>query len=184
MPQSLAKPAPKRTGYPALSQPRAAKFWPALGFAALSGSRATSGPAFLSQYLAHQAWAPGLAKSPLRFLAMPAVATTLKVLLAGECVGDKMPSAGNRIIPQQLGARTVSGALVGATWYKAQGGSAFKGAVVGGLVTAASTFITFYLRTGISEKTGIASALVGAGEDALVLASGTALVKSQQKSQA
>lgn len=160
---------------------RGAKFWPALGFAALSGSRANSGPAFISQYLSHQAWAPGLAKSPLRFLAKPAVATGLQLMLAGEFVGDKMPSAGNRIIPQQLSARTLSGALVGAAWYKAQGGSAVKGAVVGSLGAIASTFITFYLRTGISKATGVASALVGAAEDALVLASGTALVKSQQK---
>ncbi|MGI4737278.1 MAG: DUF4126 family protein [Janthinobacterium lividum] len=183
MPYSPSKSAFKRVGHPAASKPtapRGAKFWPALGFAALTGSRATSGPAFLSHYLASQALAPGLAKSPLRFLAKPGVATAFKVLMAGEFVGDKMPSAGNRIIPQQLSMRTASGALVGATWYKAKGGSALTGALVGGLGTALATFLTFYLRTGISEKTGVASALVGAGEDALVLASGSALVKSQK----
>jgi len=163
----------KKSASPAA--PRAAKFWPALGFAALTGSRATSGPTFLSEYLSQRALAPGLAGSPLRFLAKPGVASLLKVLTAGELVGDKLPNTPNRIVPQQLTTRAASGALVGATWYKAQGGSAVKGALVGGLGAVAATFLTFYLRKGISEKTGIDIATIGAGEDALVLAGGVAL---------
>ena len=163
------------------SQPRSAKFWPAWGFAALAGSRATSAPAFLSQYLSQQALAPGFAKSPLRFLAKPGVATALKFLIAGEFVGDKLPKTPNRIVPQQLGTRAVSGALVGATLYKAKGGSAVGGALIGALGTVAATYLTFYLRKGISEKTGTPTALVGAGEDALVLAGGSALAKSLAK---
>lgn len=155
--------------------PRAAKFWPALGFAAITGSRATSGPTFLSDYLSRRALAPGMAKSPLRFLAKPGVASVLKVLTAGELVGDKLPNTPNRTVPQQLTTRAASGALVGATWYKSQGGSAFTGALVGSLGAVAATFLTFYLRKSISEKTGIDIATVGAGEDALVLASGVAL---------
>ena len=154
---------------------RTAKFWPALGLAAITGARATSGPMFLADYLSHRALTPGLAGSPLRFLARPGVATTLKVLIAGELVGDKLPQTGDRIAPEQLAPRAASGALVGATWYKSQGGSALKGALVGGLGAVAASFLTFYLRKGISEKTGIDTATVGAGEDALVLASGVAL---------
>ena len=162
-------------------QPRSAKFWPALGFAALAGSRATSAPAFLSQYLSQQALAPGFAKSPLRFLAKPGVAKALKFLIAGEFVGDKLPSAPNRIVPQQLGTRAASGALVGAALYKAKGGSAASGALIGALGTVAATYLTFYLRKNISQKTGTPTALVGAGEDALVLAGGSALAKSLAK---
>ncbi len=155
--------------------PRAAKFWPALGFAALTGSRATSGPTFLSSYLSQRALAPGLAGSPLRLLAKPGVANLLKVLTAGELVGDKLPNTPDRIVPQQLTTRAASGALVGATWYKAQGGSALTGALVGGLGAVAATFLTFYLRKGISQQTGLDIATVGAGEDALVMAGGVAL---------
>ena len=162
-----------KSAYPAA--PSAAKFWPALGFAALTGSRATSGPTFLSSYLSQRALAPGLAGSPLRFLAKPGVASLLKVLTAGELVGDKLPNTPNRTVPQQLTTRAASGALVGATWYKAQGGSALKGALVGSLGAVAATFLTFYLRKGISQKTGLDIATVGAGEDALVLAGGVAL---------
>ena len=154
---------------------RAARFWPALGFAAITGARATSGPMFLSDYLARRALAPGMAGSPLRFLARPGVATTLKVLTAGELVGDKLPQTGDRIEPQQLAPRAAAGALVGAAWYKNQGGNALKGALVGSLGAVAAAFLTFYLRKGISEKTGIDTSVVGAGEDALVLAAGVAL---------
>ena len=155
--------------------PRTAKFWPALGFAAITGARATSGPMFLADYLARRALAPGMASSPLRFLAMPGVASALKLLTAGEIVGDKLPTTGDRIVPQQLTARAASGALVGATWYKSRGGSALKGALVGSLGAVAATFLTFYLRKSLSEKTGINTSILGAGEDALVLAGGVAL---------
>jgi len=151
-----------------------------LGFAALTGSRATSGPLFVSQVLSHQALAPALAKSPLRLLAKPGFAKTLKFLIAGEFVGDKLPNTPNRIVPQQLSTRAASGALVGATWYKAKGGSALGGALVGALGAVAATYLTYYLRKGISDKTHTPTALVGAGEDALVLASGAALAKSQR----
>ena len=163
------------------SKPRPAKFWPTLGFAALAGSRATSAPAFLSQYLSQQALAPGLAGSPLRFLAKPGVATALKLLIAGEFIGDKLPSSPNRIVPQQLGVRAASGALVGATLYKVKGGSAASGALVGALGAVAATYLTYYLRKGISEKTHTATSLIGGGEDALVLAGGAALAKSLAK---
>jgi uncharacterized membrane protein len=158
---------------------RPAKFWPTLGFAALAGSRATSAPAFLSQYLSHQALSPALAKSPLRFFAKPGVTTVLELLVAGEIVGDKMPSAPDRTVPQQLLVRTASGALVGATLYKAKGGKALAGALIGGLGTVAATYATWWLRTQASKQFKLDSSLVGAGEDALVLAAGTALAKGQ-----
>lgn len=163
------------------SKARPAKFWPALGFAALAGSRTVSAPAFVSHYLSGRALSPALAKSSLRFLAKPGVAKALKFLAAGELVGDKLPKTGNRIEPQQLSARAASGALVGATWYRAKGGSALGGALLGGLGAVAATFLTYYLRKGISEQTGTPTALVGVGEDALVLAGGSALLKSQQQ---
>ncbi|MGI4870542.1 MAG: DUF4126 family protein [Janthinobacterium lividum] len=157
--------------------PSTSKFWPVLGLAAITGSRATSGPTFLSKYLAHRPLAPGLAASPLRFLAKPGVATALRLMIAGEMVGDKLPQTEARIVPQQLGMRAASGALVGATWYKAQGGSALTGALVGGLGAAAATYITYLLRKNISEQTHTPSELVGLGEDMLVLAGGNALAR-------
>ena len=55
------------------SKPRPAKFWPAIGFAALAGMRSMSAPALLSHYLARNpSWL--LLNSPLRALQKPLVA--------------------------------------------------------------------------------------------------------------
>ncbi len=157
----------------------AAKFWPVLGLAVLAGMRSMSAPALLSHFLSRHP-TRYLKKSSLRWLQKPAVATTLKVMAAGELVGDKMPQAPDRTAPPALLGRAASGALVGATWYRARQGSALGGAVLGGLVAVASAFLTLALRKGISERTGTPSAVVGLGEDALVLCSGAALLHSQR----
>ena len=158
---------------------RPAKFWPVLGFATLAGMRSMSAPAFLSHYLSRQPHA-GLEGSPLRFLQKPATATVLKVMAAGEIVADKLPMTPDRIAPPVLLGRLLSGALVGAAWYKSRHGSAVGGGLLGGVVAVAATFVSYALRTGISKKSGVPVALVGVGEDALVLAGGAALLGGQQ----
>jgi uncharacterized membrane protein len=100
--------------------------------------------------------------------------------MAGELVGDKLPSSPNRIVLPQVAARATSGALVGATLYKAKGGNAWVGALVGSLGTVAATYATFWLRKQATEKLHIDSGLTGAGEDALVLAGGLALSKTNK----
>ncbi|MDB5233094.1 MAG: hypothetical protein JWR44_87 [Hymenobacter sp.] len=158
---------------------RPAKFWPVLGFATLAGMRSMSAPAFLSHYLSRQP-VGGLSGSSLRFLQKPATATVLKAVAAGEIVADKMPFMPNRIAPEVMLGRILSGALVGAAWYRSRHGSALGGGVLGGLVAVASTIVSYALRTGISEKSGLPLALVGVGEDALVLAGGAALLSVQK----
>ena len=158
---------------------RPAKFWPAVGFATLAGMRSMSAPAFLSHYLSHNP-NNGLAKSRLRFLQKPLTANLLKVVAAGEMVADKLPSTPNRTAPPVLLGRLVAGALVGAAWYKSRHGSALGGGLVGGLTAVAATFASYALRTGISQQTDTPIALVGVGEDAAVLAGGTALIRAQK----
>ena len=158
---------------------RPARFWPVVGFATLAGMRSMSAPAFLSHYLSRQPHA-GLDGSRLRFLQKPATATVLKVLAAGEIVADKLPTTPDRIAPPVLLGRLLSGALVGAAWYRARHGSTLSGGVLGGLTAVAATFVSYALRTGISEKSGVSVALVGVGEDALVLAGGAALLSGQR----
>lgn len=158
---------------------RAATFWPAVGFATLAGLRSQSAPAFLTHLLTHQP-NPGLARSPLHLMQKLLVAKGFKLLAAGELVADKLPGTPNRTAPPVLLGRLLSGALVGATWYQAQRGRAWSGAVLGGAVAVAATFISFALRMGVSQRFGLPVALVGVGEDALVLASGAALVRAQK----
>jgi uncharacterized membrane protein len=133
--------------------------------------RSMSAPAFLSHYFSKQPQS-GLAGSRLRFLQKPFTAKLLKVMAAGEMVMDKLPSTPNRTAPPVLLGRLLSGALVGAAWYKSRHGSALSGGLLGGLAAVAATFVTYALRTPV--------ALVGVGEDALVVAGGAALLKSQQ----
>ena len=151
-----------------------------MGFATLAGVRSMSAPAFLSHYLSRQPHT-GLAGSSLRFLQKPFVASALKLAAGGEMVADKMPGMPNRIAPPVLLGRLLSGALVGATWYKSRHGSALGGGLLGGVVAVAATFASYALRMGISKQTNVPVALVGAGEDALVLAGGSALLKGQRQ---
>ncbi|OGX83069.1 hypothetical protein BEN48_04035 [Hymenobacter glacialis] len=141
--------------------------------------RSMSAPAFLSHYLSRQPHA-GLNGSPLRFLQKPGTATVLKVLAAGELVADKLPTTPDRIALPGMTGRLLSGGLVGAAWYKSRHGSALGGGLLGAAVAFASTIVSYALRTGISEKSGVPSALVGAGEDALVLGGGAALLRAQR----
>jgi uncharacterized membrane protein len=150
-----------------------------MGFATLAGMRSMSAPAFASHYLSRQPHT-GLAGSRLRFLQKPFTAGLLKVLAAGEIVADKLPGTPNRIAPEIMAGRLLSGALVGAAWYKSRHGSALGGGLLGAAVAFASTIVSYALRTGISEKSGVPVALVGVGEDALVLAGGAALIGSQR----
>lgn len=158
---------------------RSAKFWPVVGFATLAGMRSMSAPAFLSHYFSRQS-RTGLAGSPLRLLQKPATASVLKLLAAGELVADKLPATPDRIALPGLLSRVLSGALVGAAWYRSRYGSTLSGGLLGGLAAGAATFVSYALRVGISEQTGVAMALVGVGEDALVLAGGAALLRGQQ----
>jgi uncharacterized membrane protein len=159
------------------SHPQPAKFWPALGFAALAGMRSMSAPAFLSHHLTNNpSWF--LVNSPLRLLQKPWIARGMKLMAAGEMVADKMPGMPNRTEPSVLLGRLLSGALVGAAVYKSREGSALAGGLVGGAGAVAATFLSYALRMGISEKAKASVAAVGVGEDALVLSSGAALLKA------
>lgn len=160
-------------------RPRPAKFWPAVGFATLAGMRSMSAPAFLSHYLSRQP-SSGLAGSSLRLLQKPFTAGLFKAVAAGEIVADKLPNTPDRIALPVLTGRLLSGALVGAAWYRSRHGSTLGGGLLGAAVAFASTIVSYALRTGISEKSGVPIALVGVGEDALVLAGGKALISTQR----
>ena len=96
-------------------QPRPAKFWPTIGFAAIAGMRSMSAPALLSHYLTRNpSWL--LLSSPLRVLQKPLVARGFKLAAAGEMVMDKLPGTPDRIAPPVLLGRLLSGALVGAIY--------------------------------------------------------------------
>jgi len=155
---------------------RPASYWPVVGFAALAGMRSAGAPTLLSGYLVRHP-APALAASPLRLLGQPAVALALGLAAIKEFKHDKNPAAAPRTAPRGLSLRTLGGALVGATWCRATGQSALRGALLGGLGAAAATFGWYYLRKAATEKTGLPAAAIGLGEDVLLWSSGAVLLR-------
>lgn len=104
------------------------------------------------------------------------MALTLKLAAAKEFKHDKNLSAPPRTAPRGLSFRAIGGALVGATWFKANGQSALRGALLGGLGAAAATFGWYQLRKIITEKSGLPPNTVGLAEDALLWSAGALLL--------
>ncbi|NCD72182.1 DUF4126 family protein [Mucilaginibacter agri] len=150
-------------------------FWQTLGLGTLAGMRSMSAPAITSHILSHH-HSKRLEGSALNLIQSEKVALVLKVLAVSELVGDKLPSAPNRISPIALGGRCLSGALAGACIYKAAGGNAVTGGLIGGATAVASTFASFFIRKITVKRSHIIDPIVGAIEDALVAGGGVALV--------
>lgn len=158
----------------------AKNLWLVLGLGAVAGLRSMAAPAIASQVLANHP-SSRLADSPLRFLQSPVTATISKLLAAGEMAGDKIPGISDRIAPPALIGRVASGALVGAAFCKAKGGNQLAGALLGSLAAVAGSYGGYYLRKEVGKRSGIADPILGALEDALVVASGIGLLEASSK---
>ena len=153
-------------------------FWQVLGLGVIAGMRSLSAPALASHYLAKDQ-SSELENSPLKFLQSPQVADVLKLLAAGEMVGDKIPGAPNRINTASLFARGLSGALVGAALFKANKGNMAVGGLLGSAAAVAGTYGSFYLRKGTHHLSGIADPILGLLEDALMVKSGVEILEKE-----
>ena len=142
----------------------------------LAGLRSASAPAIASHMLA-QHRSKKLTGTSFDFMQSKTVATALKLVAIGELIVDKLPGTPNRIKPFLLTGRCISGAFTGAVIYKAGGGKATTGALIGGIAAFTSTFASFYLRGGISKIMHTADPLVGAIEDTFVVGAGISLSK-------
>jgi uncharacterized membrane protein len=149
-------------------------FWQVISLGTLAGMRSTSAPVITSHILSHH-HSKNLEHSPLRFMQSVNVAKILKFVALSELVVDKLPSTPNRIKPAVIGFRVFSGALAGASIYKATGGKAVIGALIGGTVAFASTFGSYFLRKSAVKSSHIIDPVIGAIEDALVVGSGMGL---------
>lgn len=152
--------------------------WQAVGLGAIAGSRTMSAPALTSHILSHQQKLQGLEHSPLRFMQSNKTAIAFKLLAVSEFVGDKLPNTPNRTSLPGITGRVLSGALAGATIYKASGGKAYLGAILGGSAAILSTFGCFYLRKVTVKSTHIIDPIIGGIEDALVLGVSAGMVKT------
>jgi uncharacterized membrane protein len=151
-------------------------FWQVLGIATLAGMRTSSGPAIASQVLSHH-YSKRLKSSPLNFMQSKTVANILTGLTVVEVIGDKLPTTPNRTKPAGIIFRGLSGALAGASIYKASGNNVLMGTLIGTAAAVASTFISFGLRKSIVKNTSIIDPIIGALEDALVIGAGVGLAQ-------
>lgn len=150
--------------------------WQTIGIGTLAGMRSASAPAITSYILSHHK-TKALAKSGLSFMQTDVIASGLKYMAIAEFIGDKLPAAPNRIKPVSITARCISGALAGAGIFKASGGNAWLGALLGGSTAVASTFGSFFLRKATVKASGIIDPVLGALEDALVVGAGVGLAR-------
>jgi uncharacterized membrane protein len=151
-------------------------FWQVLGIGTLAGMRTSSAPAITSQILTHH-HSKKLEHSLFNFMQSKVVANTLTFLTIGEVIIDKLPSTPNRIKPAGFAFRCLSGALAGACIYKATGGKALVGILLGSATAAASTYLSFLARKTIVEKSKIFDPIIGVVEDALVIGAGLGLIQ-------
>lgn len=150
-------------------------FWQVFGLGVLAGMRTTSAPVIVSHILSRHK-SNRLSKSPLSFMQSGNVAVGMKVLAAGEMVGDKLPKTPNRTSAVGVIGRCLSGSLAGASIYKVSGGNALTGALLGSVVALGSTFGSYYLRKFIVDKTHVFDPFIGAIEDALVIGTRAGLI--------
>lgn len=114
--------------------------------------------------------------APIALLGHPAVVAGTVALAAGELIGDKIPSAPDRIVAPGIAARVATGAITGAA--VASRDERLAGAALGVLGAVASSYLTFRFRKAGMERYGqVATGLV---EDAAMLAAVTSLVRGAQ----
>ncbi|RFZ94268.1 DUF4126 family protein [Mucilaginibacter conchicola] len=147
----------------------------AAGLGLIAGMRTMYAPAVLSHLYSRHPSA-NLKDSPLKFLQTIPTSKVFKVLAAGELVGDKLPTAPDRIAKPGLIGRIVSGALCGAAVFKGENQNAVIGGFIGGMAAFGSSFGCFFLRKAIVSNTRVADPVVGVCEDALTVAAGIAII--------
>jgi uncharacterized membrane protein len=151
-------------------------FGKAFGLGIIAGMRSMSAPALTSHFLT-KVPAIRLAGTPWRYMQSKPVSTGMKVLAFTEMVADKLPSTPDRIAPPVLGARIISGALVGATLSQADGQPKWAGALLGSIGAVMGSYGFYFLRKKLGQTTSIPDFAWALAEDALVLAGGISLAQ-------
>lgn len=146
---------------------------------AMAGMRSMSAPAFLSGYFAREFKRSGT-RGRWRLLYSPDVATTLKVLAAGELVADKLPFVPRRTAPASLVVRALSGALVGAALATHRRRPAAVPALIAAVAAIASSVGAFHARRALGRKLRLHDFAIAVAEDAVVLAAGATITRTSR----
>lgn len=146
---------------------------------AIAGMRAMAAPAVLSHYLSRQPDS-GLVNTNLEFVRTVVFDNAAKLLTVGEVFGDKLPQTPNRIAIVPLLGRAISGAFTGAAIFRHNRQNAWRGVLIGGVSSLASSFLFYYLRKNLGDKAHIQDKLLGFAEDALAIGSGVAVMNGKK----
>ena len=149
----------------------------AVGLGAVAGIRSMTPPALLSR-AASRGEIRGIGATPYGFLASPRVANLLTALAVGEISADKLPFSPDRVSLPGLAGRLATGALVGAALYAADGRKGATGGAIGALSSLATSYASYYLRTGTQQRFGLPNPVGGIVEDAVALTVGLRSLRS------
>ncbi|MCO5070500.1 MAG: DUF4126 domain-containing protein [Rhizobiaceae bacterium] len=138
----------------------------------IAGLRTMTAPAAIA-WGAYLGWLP-LAESWAGFMGHWVAVLILTVLALGELVADQLPSTPSRKVPQQFGARIVSGAFSGAVM-GTLGGSLLIGLVAGAVGAIIGTYGGAAARASLAAAFGrdLPAALI---EDAVAIAGALVIV--------
>ena len=100
------------------------------------------------------------------------LAMILKIAAIGEIIVDKLPFIPARISFGPLVFRVLSGALCGASIFKAERKHTLIGAIVGGLLALGSAYTFYHLRRETKKKMKLPDAVTGIAEDMIATGSG------------
>lgn len=119
------------------------------------------------------AWAagswPGVAASPLSFMASRLVSYLFIAFAAGELIADKLPFIPSRLMAGPLIARICSGALCGAVVAAAAGAGLVAPAIAGAVGGVAGAFGGYHVRRNLTTSGGLPDLVVALIEDVVAI---------------
>jgi uncharacterized membrane protein len=132
----------------------------------VAGLRAGTAPAAVS-WAAYLGWLP-VANTWAWFMGYWLTPWIFSVIAVLELIGDQLPSTPSRKVPQQFGARLISGALSGAT-IGAAAGLTIGGLIAGVIGAVIGTLGGYEARKGLVAATGGRDLPIALLEDAVAV---------------
>ncbi len=143
----------------------------------VAGMRSMAAVNVLSDYL-NKVDPSEIENTPLVLLKSPAANTALRMAMAGEMLADKLPFIAARISPPPLLWRVLWGAVLGAALsMDKRRVNPLPAALVGGTAALLATYAVYHLRKQAGEHLHIPDLLLGAAEDAAVIALSTDITR-------
>jgi uncharacterized membrane protein len=146
----------------------------ALLIGVLAGLRAAVAPAVVS-WAAHLGWLP-LATTWAAFMGHWIAVAILSLAAIAELIADQLPNTPSRKVPQQFGARVISGAFCGAI-IGTVGGVLVGGLIAGAIGAVIGTLAGYEARTRLVEY-GSKDLSIALLEDAIAIVGGFLVVSS------